>query len=109
MIIKNKDIKEFVFDPIKVKELFKKNDDSISFAEIKLSGTNSMSKNLVSDVFYYIVEGSGKFFINKIEHQVEAGDLLIIPKNTEYYDEGDMKMFSISTPAFNNDKIEYID
>ena len=109
MIIKNKNIKELMFDPIKVKELFISNDESISFAEIKLSGDNSKSKNIASDVYYYIIEGNGKFIINKKEHKVEAGDLVLIQKNTEYFDKGEMKMISISTPAFNRNNIKFID
>ena len=108
MIIKNKKISEFIFNPIKVKDLYKKDNQSISFAEIKLSGVNKKQKNTVSELYYYIVKGSGKFIIKNSEYSVETGDLVIISKNTPYYDIGEMKMIAISIPAFNQNNVEFI-
>ena len=109
MIIRNQKIKEQEFDPIKVKQLFVKGNKSVSFVEIRLSGKNLKSKNTDSDVYYYVVEGRGKFVINNNEYLVKTGDLIIINKGTAYYDEGEMKLFSISIPAFNRKNTKYLD
>lgn len=50
---------------------------------------------------YYILEGNGKASINNSIYELEAGDTIEIPINTEYAFKGKMKMIEIINPPFN--------
>ena len=49
---------------------------------------------------YYVVEGEGKFIIHDEEYKVKKGDIIEIPKNTEFTYVGKMKLLFISAPAY---------
>lgn len=50
---------------------------------------------------YYILEGSGKAKINDVIYEIEAGDSVEIPVNTEFAFKGKLKMIEIMNPPFN--------
>ena len=104
-VIRESEIKELEFPNINVKELIDSDKPSFSIAKIKLKGVNDKTKNTLSDVYYYILEGSGKFVIDGAEHSVNKGDLVCIPKNSVYQDSGNLLMLSICLPKFNFDKV----
>ena len=79
----------------------------MSVAIIELAGVNKRAKNKVSDMFYSILEGNGVFNIEDEEYEVNKGDLVMIPKNTFYFDSGNMKMLSFSSPRFDVANVEY--
>lgn len=107
-VIKSSSIQASPFNSIKVQELVSEDVASkMSVAIIELSGVNQKSKNMLSDMFYFILEGSGIFKIDDIEHKVSRGDLIVIPKNTFYFDSGDMKMLSFCSPRFDENNIVY--
>ena len=52
---------------------------------------------------YYVLEGTGVFKIESDKYNVEQGDVIEIPPNTEFVFVGKMKLLLIMNPAFNKD------
>jgi mannose-6-phosphate isomerase-like protein (cupin superfamily) len=101
MKFKLKDAKEFTVGEIKGYEYNTKEDfekASVAFAKVK--GKHGKLKNIKSDRVYIITEGKGKFIIDGKEVEVEAKDVIIIPKGTPYDYSGDMELFVVDTPSF---------
>jgi mannose-6-phosphate isomerase-like protein (cupin superfamily) len=106
-VIKSSKIKPKQFGVITVNELFNTPEvDQMSAAHIVLSGTNHKTKDTRSHHFYYIIKGQGTFTLAGQKHYVETGDLVFIPKNTEYSDSGQLEMISFSHPRFSKDQVE---
>jgi ethanolamine utilization protein EutQ (cupin superfamily) len=53
-----------------------------------------------SSFIYYILEGSGTFFLNGEEIPVVATDAIHVPKNTKIYYLGHMKLLLCVAPAW---------
>lgn len=105
-IIRKKELNKSDYGVIKVIEYITKNNNkNFSLALIELNGKNRKIKNELSDAFYFVIEGDGKFFLNGEEYQVGEGDLVCIPKGTSYFDEGKLKMVSIATPPFDREYV----
>lgn len=95
---------------IKVKELLDaQNSQNISVALVKLDGINKKNKNKKSDMFYFILEGRGIFNVEGKEYHVKKNCLIVVPKNTIYFDKGKMKMLSFCSPRFDPNSVEYLD
>jgi len=58
-------------------------------------------KNPVSDRIYLVLEGSGEFIIAGEVVEVQATDVVIVPRNTVYDYRGKMKLFLVHAPAYN--------
>jgi mannose-6-phosphate isomerase-like protein (cupin superfamily) len=52
---------------------------------------------------FYIIEGKGVWFIEEKPHDVEAGDVVIIPPNTKFYYKGKLKQVCVTSPAWEAD------
>ena len=65
-----------------------------------LDGSHPLMKNTLSNRLYYFLKGKGKFFVEDKTFEVEAGDMLVVPKNTFYKFEGKFDAVLISCPAF---------
>lgn len=65
-----------------------------------------------SDRVYYVTEGSGIFIIDDKEIEVDATDVVIVPKNTIYDFRAKngtiMKLFLVQSPAFDPEAEEII-
>ena len=72
-----------------------------SGALIKINGNHGKIKCIGEDRIYFILEGKGKFIINKKENKVGPKDLIFLPKNTAYNVTGKIKLFLICSPKFN--------
>ncbi len=81
-------------------------DISIDMIE-SYKGHERYCTNKASSHIYYILEGNGRFKINGEIYDVESGDLVEIPKNTEFVYIGKMKLLLIMNPAF--DEKNHID
>ncbi len=53
-----------------------------------------------SNFIFYIIEGSGTWFIENKPYVVEAGDIIIIPPNNRFYYKGVLKQICITAPAW---------
>jgi mannose-6-phosphate isomerase-like protein (cupin superfamily) len=49
---------------------------------------------------YYVLEGSGTFTLNRQQSPVAKGEIIVIPKKTEYDFEGNLTVFPVSLPAY---------
>jgi len=72
----------------------------MSCAYIIVTGTHGKIKNIKSNRIYFVIEGKGEFIVNDKSIQARTGDVVIIPKNTPYDFKGDMRLFLVSSPAF---------
>jgi len=83
-------------------KIFSKKEDfeSGSVALINMKTNHGKVKSTVNDRFYYIIEGDGIFIIDNKESKVEKGDLIVIPKNTEYDFSGKIQLLLVHVPAF---------
>lgn len=103
--IKSEDIEKLDFGSIHVKNLLDEDSyNKFSIAEVNIVGEQKFGLDKESDTAYYVLSGEGKFFIEDKEFDVKQGDLLFIPKNTKYKDEGNLKLLAISVPKFDRDK-----
>ena len=84
------------------------NNENISIDIIEVyKGHGKYCTNKVSSHIYYVLEGNGKFKINGELYDVKMGDIIEIPKNTEFIYIGKMKLLLIMSPAFQaNNNIE---
>lgn len=64
-------------------------------------GHDRYYKNLISTTIYYVISGLGIFKINGELYDVQEGDVVEIPANTEFVFAGEMKLLVVMTPPFN--------
>lgn len=110
IIKKSQDITTQDYSYIKVKQLLNQEDiDNLSVAIVEINGKNKKIINKRGDAIYYVLNGLGIFEINGQKNSVEEGDLIFIPKGTEYYDSGKLTMLSINNPRYDSKFIEYLE
>lgn len=83
--------------------LEKKDFPNATAAYVETTKRHGKLKNLKSDVVYYVVSGTGKFFLKDKWLSIKKGDVIIVPKNTVYdfmAEKGVLKMFMVHTPAY---------
>lgn len=56
--------------------------------------------NIKKTCIFYVAEGEGIFIIDNEEYVVKKGDIIEIPKDTEFTYIGKMKLLFISVPAY---------
>lgn len=81
----------------------KKDFKRASAAYLETTKSHGKTKNTKSDIVYYIVSGSGIFYLGDRKYSVKKRDVIIIPKNTEYDFKavrGMLKLFMVHTPAY---------
>ncbi|MFH1585780.1 MAG: hypothetical protein ABIB79_03365 [archaeon] len=109
-IIKSSEVEKQDFGSIRVQNLFSEDSyDKFSIAKVEIVGEQKVGLDTESDIAYYVLEGKGKFFLEDDEFNVEKEDLVFIPKNTKYKDEGNLILLAISVPKFNRNKMEYFE
>lgn len=64
-------------------------------------GHEKYCKSTTSSFIYYVLSGEGIFKINNERYNVTEGDVIEIPKNTDFVFAGKMKLLLIMTPPFN--------
>ena len=103
--IRSADIPENDFGSIIVQNLLDEPDyNKLSVAKVKIVGEQKFGLDQESDTAYYVLEGNGKFFFEDKEIDVTKGDLVFIPKNTNYKDSGQLTLLAISVPKFDRNK-----
>ncbi|MBK9270872.1 MAG: cupin domain-containing protein [Saprospiraceae bacterium] len=116
-IIRSADTQEsFIEEACFIRELFKSTDDTVSFADARLSpGQRSKNHFLQADEYYYIRSGKGEMYLDgKLNGLVEPGDLVRIQKHRAQYIHNigseDLVFLCVCLPAFQQDlytAIEY--
>ena len=104
-LIKEETIKEQNYGSILVKNLFDEEDrKSFSLAKVRVVGKQKFGADTESDNWYYVLDGSGTFYIEQETVPVKKGDIIFLPKSTTYKDEGTMTLLAMSTPRFDRSK-----
>lgn len=70
---------------------------------VKIDGIHGQIMCKGEDRIYFILEGEGKFIIDRMEFNVKSEDLVFVPMNTPYDIIGTMKYLLVCSPAFNQD------
>jgi mannose-6-phosphate isomerase-like protein (cupin superfamily) len=102
MIIKKAQAFEFEKQGVKMRVYNSKDqcpDAAVVYQET-LTGHNEEFFHSRSNFIFFIIEGSGTWFIDGSPHEVEAGDVLIIPPGTRFYYKGSLKQVCITAPAW---------
>lgn len=107
LLIKEKDTPQLDLGAIRVREVF--SNKTLSLAVVQLDGINNTIINRGSDSFYFVQDGEGTFTVNGNEVRVEKGDTIFIPKDTPYFDSGNMTLFVVTAPPFDRDQIESLE
>lgn len=103
--VKPENIKKNDFGSIVVQNLFAEDDyEKFSIAKVKIVGEQKFGLDQKSDIAYYVLDGSGKFYIEDETIDVEKGDLIYIPKDTKYKDSGELTLLAIASPKFDENK-----
>ncbi len=82
----------------------------LAYIEVK-KGHFEEFTNKKSTFLYYIIKGTGTFFLNRKAVHVKATDLVVIPPKTKIYYKGSMQMILATVPAWrakNEVHIRYI-
>ena len=74
-------------------------DASIVYQETQ-KGHNEEFYHSKSNFIFYIIEGSGTWYIEDKPYKVETGDVVIIPPNHKFYYKGTLKQICITAPSW---------
>lgn len=101
MIINGKNL-DFIFRENMNIKIFNKVEDfaNASVALIKVKDRHGKVKSSYNDRIFYVIKGEGNFVISGEENTVESGDLIIVPKNTDYDFYGSLTLLLVHVPAF---------
>jgi mannose-6-phosphate isomerase-like protein (cupin superfamily) len=108
MIYKKENTIEFEKQGVKMRVYNTKDhcpEASIVYQET-LTGHNEEFFHSKSNFIFYIIEGSGTWFIEDEPYIVETGDVVIIPPNHRFYYKGNLKQICITSPAW-EEEYEY--
>lgn len=81
--------------------LTKEASENVSLAIGQAENHSETTKNVRSDRIYYVIEGRLMVKQGSKESIAESGDVVFIPKNTEYDFGGSFMAILINSPAFN--------
>jgi mannose-6-phosphate isomerase-like protein (cupin superfamily) len=62
-------------------------------------GRHGLIRNEHADRLYLVLEGEGRFTVAGESFAVQAGEVVIVPRQTPYDYEGRMKLFLVHAPA----------
>jgi len=54
----------------------------------------------ISNFIYYIIEGNGTWIIEDKEHEVQAGDAVVVPAGKRFWFRGNLKQICVTAPAW---------
>lgn len=74
-------------------------DISLSYEDV-FKGHDTYDKNYYSSKIYYVLEGDGTFRIDDEKVEVKKGDVIEVPKGTNFVFAGKMKLLLIMSPGF---------
>ncbi|MGC9313406.1 MAG: cupin domain-containing protein [Sediminispirochaetaceae bacterium] len=106
MIIRERDIKEFDFHGLKIREYLAGSGEKSSFSviEVPAGASHQLSWSKRSDKYYYIVEGSIEFTMDGQTSIFDKGDLCIVRQGEKfmYANNSDTQatLVLVHTPSF---------
>ena len=77
-------------------------DDQIGYSVVRthLNGKHPYMKNTNSNRTYYFINGNAKFYVDGETVELNAGEMMVIPKDTKYAFKGKFDAVLIDCPAF---------
>ena len=84
------------------------NSPGVGFCREEVSKKYGPVINHQSKMIYCITDGNPLFVVANKKYQLKPNDLIVIEKGTKYYSEGSYKGFTISIPAFDVSKVEFL-
>lgn len=54
----------------------------------------------ISNFIYYVIGGSGTWIIEDKKHEVQSGDVVVVPAGKRFWFKGNLKQVCITTPAW---------
>lgn len=101
MIIKSEQVEFESRENMDIKVLSRASDfENASLALIKVKDKHGETKAMLNDRIYYVIEGNGFFLINGERQEIEKGDVVIVPKASEYDFGGELMVLLVNVPAF---------
>lgn len=83
--------------------------ENVSLAIGQADNHSETTKNVRSDRIYYVIEGKLMVKQGEKEFVAEPGDVVFIPRNTEYGFGGSFRAILINSPAFNpKDEVSHL-
>lgn len=79
--------------------------DRLGCGVFRTETRHGLIKNMASDRIYLVLEGQGRFTVAGEAFDVAKGDVVLVPRNTPYDYEGQLKLFLVHSPA-NNDEAD---
>ena len=73
--------------------------DRLGCGVFRTQSRHGKIKNIASDRVYLVLEGAGRFTVADERFEVVTGDVVLVPRNTPYDYEGDLKLFLVHSPA----------
>jgi mannose-6-phosphate isomerase-like protein (cupin superfamily) len=110
-IIRSNDTQEFKNSDTCVATEYEFNDPAINIAVVKVTGRYPDSGRVVNEKckeLVFVLEGSGKIFIEEKEILLQKGDAVLIEPLEKIYWEGNLTMVIPCTPAWSSDQHTYI-
>ena len=87
--------------------------EQASVGIVESRGRHGRIRQPISNRVYLVLEGEGEFFFSDEEGDDEAcrskDDVVIVPKDTAYDYRGQMRLFLIHTPAYEQDSNVHLD
>ncbi len=102
MVFKKENAAEFEKQGVKMRVYNSKEDcpDASVVYQETIKGHSEEFYHTKSNFIFFIIEGSGTWFIEDVPHKVNAGDVVIIPPNKRFYYKGSLKQVCITSPAW---------
>ena len=63
-------------------------------------GNNTVIKSTKSNWIYFVISGRGRFVIKGKKYACSKEDVILVPKDTPFYYQGNLKMLLITVPAW---------
>lgn len=86
------------------------NSEGFNALQINVHGKHPKKRILKGNTrAYYVAEGTGTFTLNGEIHNIQQGDLFVIPAGSEYEYQGEMRLFEFNVSpdgSFGDEKLE---
>lgn len=102
--------KTFTKHGVEMSEYFAKEtspDADMLYLEVN-GGHYQEFRHTKSTFIYYVLEGSGTFYLDGVATEVFPTDVILAPKNTAIYYLGTMKLLLVTAPAWEEKYEEHI-
>ena len=111
-LVKSSQTQEFKNSDTCIATEYSFDDEAINIAVVKLAGRYpdiGRAMNEKCKEVAYVIEGSGKIFIDDKETSLEKGDSVLIEPTEKFYWEGNFTLFIPCVPAWSQEQHKQVD